>query len=417
MVAPPRPVPEWAHITDWQERAALAQHSIVRRHLVRSFFLPFTATGMSHWPYLLRERITGSWNFWWQAHLIDCMTDAVERADTPTNRLLLRRLTRTHYWVNGRLWRHNPYYDDLAWVALAVQRAQQTGYLSGYQQPLRFLRNTFEGAHHPQYGIPWRVGENFWNTPANGPVALFVARCGDAPGVELAEQICDWMYRALRLTEGSQAGLYADGLRLVDGIEKRVEAVYTYCQGVAMGAELELALRTEGEQRREHMRRVCDIVEACERALLLPTGVIRAGGGGDGGLFKGILVRYLAEVAVQLPRLRVLPEPPSGTSEALWNKRLEDTQQRAVRMVMTNAQAAWETAEYLPEGVLFSAKWNRLAEVPAPLATHETPSSRGAKVDGAVGSSAIPEQDMSTQLSGWMAVEAAARLVRAGCVG
>jgi len=42
-------------------------------------------------------------------------------------------------------------------------------------------------------------------------------------------------------------------------------------------------------------------------------------------------------------------------------------------------------------------------------------SGRATKVDGAVGSSAIAEQDLSTQLSGWMAVEAAARLVRMGC--
>ena len=71
--------PSWARTTDWQKRAAIAERSVLGRHVVRSFFLPFTATGMSAWPYLFRERFSGSWNFWWQAHLIGCMVDAVDR--------------------------------------------------------------------------------------------------------------------------------------------------------------------------------------------------------------------------------------------------------------------------------------------------------------------------------------------------
>lgn len=401
--------PSWARTTDWQKRAAIAERSVLGRHVVRSFFLPFTATGMSAWPYLFRERFSGSWNFWWQAHLIGCMVDAVGREETPRSRRLLRRLARTHYRLNGRGWRHNPYFDDLAWVAVAVQRAERRGYVQGYEKALQEVREKFEKACNPQYGIPWRVGEDFWNTPANGPAAIFFARCGDKQGQDLAEQICDWMYRSLQLKDGPYQGLYADGLRLVDGKEQRVDKIYTYCQGVAMGAEMELALHSEGPTQQEHLRRVCEIVEACERSLLSPTGVVLAGGGGDGGLFKGILMRYLADVARRMPEVEAAPGVP------LWDGRLQQVQQAAARMVMRNAKAAWETAAWLPEGMLFSAKWNDFAQLPLRVAQLDKKSGRATKVDGAVGSSAIAEQDLSTQLSGWMAVEAAARLVRMGC--
>ena len=65
--------------------------------------------------------------------------------------------------------------------------------------------------------------------------------------------------------------------------------------------------------------------------------------------------------------------------------------------------------------MLFSAKWNDLAQLPLRVVQLDKKAGRATKVDGAVGSSAIAEQDMSTQLSGWMTVEAAARLVRMGC--
>ena len=70
-------------------------------------------------------------------------------------------------------------------------------------------------------------------------------------------------------------------------------------------------------------------------------------------------------------------------------------------MVLASARAAWDnrqTAEDLP---LFSAFWDRDAELP-------TAGTKDAEfVEGAVNSSAIPERDLSVQLAGWMLMEAA----------
>lgn len=406
-------LPNSVAFTGWQERAAIAERSILGRHLVRSFFLPCTATGVTIWPYGLKDRVTGPWHFWWQAHFIDCVIDAYEREPSWHRKKTIRRMICTHYNVNGRRWRRNEYYDDLAWIGLAVQRARNLGIIDGYGHRLRWLADRFWKAYNPKYAIPWKQGETFWNTPANAPIAIFFARSAQSELVQKARILANWMHEVLRFKEGPYEGLYADGIRIIDGQEKRIDYVFTYCQGVAIGAELELARRTGGRKQLIHLGRVCDLVEACATSLAQTDGVLTAGGGGDGGLFKGILMRYLAEVAENLP------EPVVPTDD-ISPERLAKVKRTAKQMVFRNADAAWLSAKWLENfadekgGVLFSDKWSRKARLP--LTVHEIAEEdgKGKKVDGAVRSSKVPEQDLSTQLSGWMAIEAAARLERRG---
>jgi len=406
-------LPNSVAYTRWQERAAIAERSILGRHLVRSFFLPGTATGVTSWPYELKERITGSWHFWWQAHFIDCVIDAYERKPNWKRKRIVRRMISTHYNVNGRRWRRNEYYDDLAWIGLAVQRARNLGIVRGFGFRLRWLADHFWKAYNPKYAIPWKQGENFWNTPANAPIAIFFARSAESELVKKSRVLADWMYEVLRFQEGPYKGLYADGLRLIDGQEKRIDYVFTYCQGVAMGAELELAMRSGGHKQLVHLGRVCELVESCATSLAQTDGVLTAGGGGDGGLFKGILMRYLAEVAEKLP------EPVVPTDD-IPPERLAKVKLTAKQMVMRNADAAWMSAKWLEGfegekgGVLFSDKWSRKARLPLTVTEISDTDATGQKVNGAVRSSKVPEQDLSTQLSGWMAIEAAARLDRLG---
>jgi hypothetical protein len=77
-----------------------------------------------------------------------------------------------------------------------------------------------------------------------------------------------------------------------DGIKdgSLVRAQYTYCQGVVVGLETELAVRT-GDPR--HAARVRRLVPAIAEHMTAD-GVLRGAGGGDGGLFAGITARYPA---------------------------------------------------------------------------------------------------------------------------
>ncbi|WP_395704936.1 glycoside hydrolase family 76 protein [Rhodococcus ruber] len=356
----------------WAERADLAEAAVTSRHVRRLWALPGTALGVVGWPAVRRERLFLTWHYWWQAHLIDLAVDAAEREATPRRRRRVLRLTRSHRIRNLLGWTNN-YFDDMAWLGLALERAQRHLYVDR-RDAIAVLENELFEAWAPERGggIPWRRRDDFYNTPANGPAGLLLARTGK---LLRAQEMADWIHETLRDPE---TGLIFDGIR-----GGRVErAVYTYCQGVVLGLETELAVRM-GEPR--HRERVHALVEAVDTQLA-DRGVITGGGGGDGGLFNGILVRYLAMVATTLPVVDV-----------------EDERARrlAARIVLASAQAAWANRLQIEGLPLFGRDWSVQARLPG------TAPGIARFSGGTVRSSGVAERDLSVQLSGWMLMESA----------
>ena len=353
----------------WLNRAAGAEAAITSRHLRPLWRVPGTQLGVVGWPPSRRDRIFGSWHYWWQAHLLDTLVDAQLRDPDPQRIVRIRRQIRGHRTRNAGRW-INQYYDDMAWLALALERA---GRLAGVANPkaLLTLRNELYNSWVPRDGggIPWRKQDQFFNAPANGPAGIFLARYGD---LARARQMADWIDDTLI---DPRTHLVFDGIN--DG--SLVRAQYTYCQGVVIGLETELAVRT-GDQR--HARRVRRLVAAVAEHMA-PDGVLRGGGGGDGGLFAGITARYLTLAANTLPDI-------------------EDA--RAI--VLASADAAWHNRQTVDGLPLFGARWDSPAQLPV------TGGARARKADGAVHASAVPERDLSVQVSGWMLMEAAHAAVR-----
>ena len=171
-----------------------------------------------------------------------------------------------------------------------------------------------------------------------------------------------------------------------DGIKagSLVRAQYTYCQGVVLGS---------GDRaRRPHRgRRACRARAPAgrrgRRATWRPTGCIKGAGGGDGGLFNGILARYLALVATTLPATRPEDAEARDTARAL---------------VLKSAQSAWDYRQTVDGLPLFGAV----------LGPHRRDARRPAGKEAAVRRGrgqrvGDPERDLSVQLSGWMLMEAA----------
>lgn len=361
----------------WSDRAAAAEQAVLARHLRPLWGIRGTALGVVGWPPSQRERLFGRWHYWWQAQLLDCAVDAHLRAPSPARRRRVVAMARAHLIRNTGRWTNN-YYDDMAWLALALLRAQTAGVL---QRPvaIRRLTDAIIGAwSDTEGGIPWRVGDDFRNTPANGPAAILLARLGH---LDRAQQTVDWI--AERLHDAT-TGLVLDGLHPGREIQRDF---YTYCQGVVLGAETELAQRSDPERSEQIQRRVKDLIDAVRRELATDD-VLIGHGGGNGGLFGGILARYLALVAVELPAT-------TGAGRQAANN--------AATLLISSAGAAWAnrcTIDGLP---LFGADWNRPALIPV----SRRPGRRTA--DGAEASSS-PERDLSVQLGGWMLMEAAATL-------
>jgi len=356
----------------WANRAASAETAIAKRHLRRLWQLPGTQLGVVGWPPTRRDSAFGTWHYWWQAHLLDCLVDAQVRDPHPQRLGRITRQIRGHRVRNNGRWT-NSYYDDMAWLALALERADR---LVGIERAgaLKTLSEQFVKSWVPEDGggIPWRKQDQFFNAPANGPAGIFLARHGDR--LRRAQQMADWIDETLIDPE---THLVFDGIK--GG--SLVRAQYTYCQGVVLGLETELSVRTSDERHPVRVRRLV----AAVHEHMAPGGVIKGAGGGDGGLFSGITARYLALAATALP----------GDSE-------EDTAARdtARKIVLASAQAAWDNRQTIDGLPLFGAFWDQTAEIPA--------GGKGAQfIEGAVHSSSMPERDLSVQLSGWMLMEAA----------
>lgn len=364
----------------WAQRADAAEGAVLSRHVRRLWGLPGTALAVVAWPPVRRERAFLKWHYWWQAHLLDCAVDAASREPTSKRRRRLAKIARAHRIRNITGWTNN-YYDDMAWLGLALERTQRL-HSVGHRTAIQTIEMELFDAWSPDAGggIPWRRGDDFFNAPANGPASILLARTGRS---WRAQAMADWMDSALK---DPKSGLIFDGIRTGSVLDR---AIFSYCQGVVLGVETELAIRLDESRHRE---RVHDLVAAVEARLCRDL-VIVGGGGGDGGLFDGILARYLAFVATSLP----------GDSE-------EDQTARALAaaIVLASAESAWENRLEVEDYPLFGAAWESEARLPGP--SHSVATSRG----GTVRSSVVPERDLSVQLGGWMLMEAAYTVSAAG---
>ena len=335
-------------------RAAAAEYAVVSQHVRPVWGAPRTALGVVGWPAGPADRLFVRWSYWWQAQLLDCLVDAQRRSPSALRRRQITALIRGLRLRNGGGWT-NSYHDDMAWLGLSLLRA--TGVGVDRRPAVAALAGALSAATDAAVGsgIIWRRGDNYRNTPANGPTGLLLARLGDLPR---AQTLADWVHTEL-LDAGS--GLVLDGVR--DGHPPE-RAIYSYCQGVVLGPETELANRT-GHPR--HTSRVCRLTRAVAEQLA-PDGVLAGCGTGDGGLFAGITARYLAVVANDLP----------GSSAQSRQARAT-----AAELVRSSARAAWDHRTQRGGVSRFGADWSHVAEPPA---------------------------DLSVQLSAWMLLEAAATL-------
>ena len=374
-----------AEVESAQRRAAAAQQALRVRHLRRlGGWVPGTRIGRVAWPPagrpLSKERLTASWNYWWQAHLVDVLVDgAIHRDDARCERDATALLRGIRFRNAGR-WT-NSYYDDMAWLGLAIERVERhlgPGAASCRPRALRVLRDRVYDAWAPDAGggIPWRTTDTFFNAPANGPAAVLLSR---TDRIERSIAMADWVDEHLRLP----SGLIADGLWChADGTCELDDSLYTYCQGVALAAQTQ-TYRHTGDRARLHR---IDALLTAVADRFTTDGVIHAAGGGDGGLFGGILARYLAFVATDLT-----DDGPESVS----------IRERAAWIVTASADAAWANRaehEHLP---VFGHDWR----VPAVVPTAVGPAGR--RHGGAVASSKTPERDMSVQIAGTMLLEAA----------
>ncbi|WP_337100377.1 glycoside hydrolase family 76 protein [Paenibacillus sp. YIM B09110] len=284
-------------VSAWNDLANEAQAALRDRYwndelaMMNQWYPPVKAFGEENFYY------------WWQAHVMDVLIDGLERTGEAGYRELLSKLAEGVRVYNGHTFKHN-YYDDMEWTALALLRAYEaTGeepYLASVLELWEDIKTAWNG--HMGGGMAWKKDQlDYKNTPANAPAAILAARLyhayGKAEDLAWAERIYKWNRDNL---VDPASGFVWDGMnRLGDGrIDK--DWKFTYCQGVFIGAGVELYLATREET---YLQDACRTTRACfaelcdAGTLLLPDEGID-----DTGLFKGILIRYLIQMAEIAPQ-------------------------------------------------------------------------------------------------------------------
>lgn len=370
---------------NWAYRADVAEQAIRDRHASRLWGLPGTNLAVASWPAPVTHKAFASWHYWWQAHYLDCLIDAAARVPSREKANAVQATIRGIRIRNLSPLTSNKYFDDRAWMALALGRASGVG--RGARGANRRLTHSLAEGIDPSTGVlPWRVGDVFFNVPSNGPAAIALARAGR---LDEARALVDWVFD--NLVDGS--GLILDGMRLSMGGTEIERGHYSYNQGVMIGACLEvaLALRERGDRDAAtgYLTRLHNLIHSVAKDMATADNVIKGGGGGDGGLFNGVLVRYLADATLRLP--------DDGRTDRAAAR-------IARRLVLASANSAWQHRLEVDGLPLFPADWTRDATFP------QSGGLVSASVGGAVREGAIRERDLSVQLSGWMLMEAAARV-------
>ncbi|MBS3776301.1 MAG: glycosyl hydrolase family 76 [Bacteroidales bacterium] len=337
---------------DWNAAANSNIHSLLDHYWnPQQHYFNYTNTGNTDFHY------------WPQAHALDVLLDAYQRIEEDS---LVRYMNQWYDGVkkkNGGDF-YNIYIDDMEWNALAMLRAYNTLGDDKFKTAARKLWEDIQTGWSDVAGggIMWKKNTpHSKNACSNGPAAILAARLyqleNQETDLEWAKKIYKWEKETL---VDPASGAVWDAAHVEDGeVNINKDWKFTYNQGTFIGAATELYEITGDSTYLEDAIKTADFTL---NSLTDYSGrLLKDEGGGDGGLFKGIFVRYLT----QLIQLSDLPA---------------SDRKRYVNFLEHNAETLWLEGTRKP-AVLFGTHWATSPE---------------------------NEIDLTTQLSGTMLIEAAA---------
>ena len=274
-----------------------------------------------------------TFQYWPQAHALDVLVDAYIR----TNDNFFKSYFDLWYdgvkHKNGNSF-YNDYYDDMEWNALSLLRVYQATADNKFKEAaLQIWEYIKEGWNdNAGGGITWKKGMEYSkNACSNGPACILAARLYQEFGKEEDKA---W---ALKIYNWEKNTLFDNG-RVYDNIDSRTgivkkDWIFTYNQGTFIGSAVEL-FKIFNEK-----AYLNDAVQVADYTIssLVDNSILKSEGTGDGGLFKGIFIRYFMDL-IQQDRL-----------DALDRKKY-------LTFLKHNAITLWTEGTTKPE-ILFGPNW------------------------------------------------------------
>src|SRR5690606_8588766 len=193
----------------------------------------------------------------------------------------------------------NRYIDDMEWNVLAMLRAYQ---LTGDEKFMEATEEVWEDIkeHWSDIaggGLIWEKEDPYGkNACSNGPAAIFAARLfrekKNFDDLERAKKIYHWERSTLF---DEETGAIWDNIKETDdGLKINKDWVFTYNQGTFIGAAVELFTLTGDSAYFNDAVKATDYT--LEHLTVSGDNILKSEGSHDGGLFKGIFIRYFTQL-------------------------------------------------------------------------------------------------------------------------
>lgn len=235
-------------------------------------------------------------HYWPQAHALDVMVDAYLRTKDNLYKTTLNEWYEGVKRKNGNTF-FNIFYDDMEWNALAMLRAYEAMGDEKFKTAALEVWNDIKTGWNENAGggIAWKKDQPYSkNACSNGPASILASRLYRQFGNENDKE---W---ALRIYEWEKETLFNSAKGAVyDHIDSRTGKIqenwiFTYNQGTFLGAALELYKITGEKGYLNDAKKAADYT--LNNLIDSNDGLLKDEGKGDGGLFKGIFIRYFTQL-------------------------------------------------------------------------------------------------------------------------
>jgi|GEM_PF-657506 len=238
-------------------------------------------------------------HYWWNAHVVDILIDGYLRTKDESYLPKIKDLVRGIKISNQDNFQIY-FNDDMEWLGIACVRAYRATGDEEYKKVAEYLWEEVKKGWTDVHGggIMWRTDTpEEKNACSNGPGALLALNLyainSNEAELEWAKKIFEWQKNTL---VDPLTGLVWDNISYQD--EEAVinkDLVLSYNQGTYIGAATQLFNYTGNKEYLEEAWKTTKSLMSSPKLTF--EGILRSEGQGDGGLFKGILVRNLTLLA------------------------------------------------------------------------------------------------------------------------
>ena len=234
-------------------------------------------------------------HYWPNAHAMDVVIDAFERTNDTKYSMYFDKWFDGVKVKNGGSY-YNIYYDDMQWNALTMLRLYEITKEQKYLDAVLLLWNDIIKGWNTEFaggGLAWKKDMLYSkNACSNGPASVLAARLYK---LTKDESYLDW---AIRIYEWQKDYLFDRSTGAVyDNINGQTDVLnkvaLTYNQGTFLGTAVELYTITKDPLYLNDGQKIANYT--ITKCIDPANNILRNEGSGDGGLFKGIFIRYFVQ--------------------------------------------------------------------------------------------------------------------------